>query len=388
VAFALNGSSLGSWAPRIPALAEQVGASPGSLGFSLLGGSAGMVVAGSFSGRLVERAGIRTTIAVFTVLSALLLPALGLVGSVPLLGIVLFFLGMTIGLLNVAMNLAAVGIERRAGRPLMSTFHASASVGTLAASAAAALAAAHRIPPAQHFAMVSVVVIGALVVVLPRIPELGTTSSRPADDLPPSVAPIRRRMLWRLAGIALCAALVEGAGTDWSTLLMIDIHGVTEAHAVYAYTAFAVGILLARLSGAALQRRWGPSVLLTTGAVLAGSGAVAAALAGLPFAGYLGLALTGIGIAIAFPMALSLSGEQGRRADGEGGEREVAFVGTAGYAGFVVGPPVIGMIAEQSSLSVCFVLVGVVALIIAPLAGGITRHQARPVSGSSPKPAA
>ena len=369
--FALNGAVLGSWAPRIPALAEQIGATPRSLGVSLLGASAGMLVAASFSGRLIERTGVRSTIGIFTVLAALLLPLLGLIHSVVSLGAVLFFLGLAIGLANIAMNLAAVGIERQTGRPLMPTFHAYASAGALAASAAAGLAAARNVPLAQHLVAVSIVLLAVLALALPRVPELGVASRRSHVVPARTVTPLRCPKLWRLAAVALCSAVVEGACAEWSALLLIDVHRVTQAQAAYAYTAFSLGMVASRLTSAASQRRWGRSVTLAAGAMLAGSGLIAAAVIATPLVGYLGFAFAGIGVAAAFPMALSLAGELGRRADGTGGEREVAFAGTVGYTGFVAGPPVIGTIAQYSSLSACFVMVGAAALLIVLLAHGI-----------------
>ncbi|GAA1949838.1 hypothetical protein [Amycolatopsis minnesotensis] len=114
--------------------------------------------------------------------------------------------------------------------------------------------------------------------------------------------------------------------------------------------------------------------------MLAGGGVIAAAVIAVPAVGYAGFALAGIGAAASFPLALSLAGKQGKRADGSGGEREIAFVGTVGYTGFVAAPPVIGLIAQHSSLAVSFGLVGVVALVIAPLARGFgVARKERPI---------
>jgi hypothetical protein len=82
-------------------------------------------------------------------------------------------------------------------------------------------------------------------------------------------------------------------------------------------------------------------------------------------------------LAASFPIALSLAGAAGRRADDTGGEREIAFVTAIAYSGFLVGPPLIGGIAQASSLTVSFVVVGALAALIAPSAVGAGRARHR-----------
>lgn len=92
---------------------------------------------------------------------------------------------------------------------------------------------------------------------------------------------------------------------------------------------------------------------------------------------YVGFLLAGVGLAGCFPIALGLAGEAGKRSDGSGGEREVAFVTAIAYTGFLTGPPMIGGIAQLTSLSISFVAVGVIAALIAPAAVAATRQLAR-----------
>lgn len=129
VVFGINGAVYGSWAPRVPALAERLHAAPGSLGLALLGSSIGMVLAASMSGRFVERFGARTAMVAATLLSCVVLPFVGAASSVLALGFVMFGLGFSVGALDVSMNIGAVGVERRAGRALMPLFHAGFSFG-------------------------------------------------------------------------------------------------------------------------------------------------------------------------------------------------------------------------------------------------------------------
>lgn len=375
VVFGLNGAVYGSWAPRVPALAERLHATPGSLGLALLGSSVGMVAAASLSGRLVERFGARATIVASTLLSCAVLPFVGAAGSVLALGFVMFGLGASVGALDVSMNIGAVGVERRIGRAIMPIFHAGFSFGGLIASAAAGLAAVHDWSPLRHFLVAAAVVLVALVPVLPGLPRAVPRTERARPAAP--VAPIRRPVLWLLAAIALCSAIAEGASSDWSALLLVTVQHTDQGAAALAFAGFSLTMAVTRLGGAWVQNRFGSTRTLAVGATLAGVGLVVAAVvpvAGFAFAGF---GLAGAGLAASFPIALSLAGAAGERDDGSGGEREIAFVTTIAYSGFLAGPPVIGGIAQLSSLSFSFVVVGLLAALIAPAAIGAGRAHHR-----------
>ncbi|MBB4689456.1 MFS transporter [Amycolatopsis jiangsuensis] len=372
--FALNGAALGSWAPRTPAIAAQVDASPGIFGLALLGASVGMLCGAPIAGRLTERFGARAAVAGSTVVAAVALALVGFAPSVPLLAGALLVLGASVGALDVAMNVAGVLVERRMARAVMPTLHAGFSFGALAGSLLAGLAAGQEWSPARHLSAAAAVTLVVLTVVLRAVP--GGRPAHEARQQAPSRAPIRRPVLWLLASVALCSAIAEGASSDWSALLMVTVHGVGEGPAALAYSGFALAMALARTAGAWIQERFGATRSLACGAGLAALGLVVAALAPEGFA-YAGFALAGAGLAAAFPLALSLAGNAGKRADGGGGERELAFVSTIAYSGFLAGPPLIGGIAQATSLSVSFLIVCLIAALIVPAALGAARAAGR-----------
>ncbi|GAA1960993.1 MFS transporter [Amycolatopsis minnesotensis] len=372
--FALNGAALGSWAPRVPALSGQMHAEPGPLGLALLGASVGMLLAAVVSGRLVERTGTRLMIAVSVVIAGLLLPAIGATTSVPLFGVELLVLGASVGVLDVAMNIAAVQVERDEGKPIMPLFHAGFSVGALIGSAAAGLAASHDWTPDRHLAVAGAFAIVVLLVVLRDVP--GTRPPHHEKATAPRVAPARRPVLWLLAAVALASAIAEGASSDWSAMLMVNVHGVGQGAGALAFSVFSLAMAFARLGGSWLQQKIGPTRTLAFGALLAGVGLVSAALVPVPAVGFAGFALAGAGLAASFPVALGLAGEAGKREDGSGGEREIAFVTAIAYTGFLAGPPMIGGIAQVTSYAGSFVVVAVIAVLIAPAAIGAGRAKA------------
>ncbi|MCR6483480.1 MFS transporter [Amycolatopsis sp. OK19-0408] len=377
--FAINGLALGSWASRTPALAAQVHAAPGVFGLALLGASVGMLAAASVSGRLIERAGARAVVAGSTLLAAVALVLIGFAPTVPLLAGALLVIGVSVGLLDVAMNVAAVAVERRVRRPIMSVFHAGFSVGALAGSLAAGLAAGHGWSPARHLGVAAVVAVVVLVFVVRAVP--GIHPEHAGDSAVPVTtaarAPIRRPVLWLLAAVALCSAIAEGASSDWSALLMTAERGVGQGAAALAFAGFQLVMALTRLAGSWAQRRFGPTRCLAAGSALAAAGLSATAAIPVAAVGYAGFALAGAGLAASFPLALSLAGDVGKRGDGAGGEREIGFATAIAYTGFLGGPPIVGGIAQVTNYGVAFGFVAVVAALILPAALGARRARRR-----------
>ncbi|MDQ3577800.1 MAG: MFS transporter [Actinomycetota bacterium] len=363
VIFGLNGAIFGSWASRVPALAGQVGAQEGALGLSLLGASIGMIFAASVTGRLAARFGARVLIGASVVATCVVVPVLGLVPNPLALGLTLIALGATVGMLDVAMNIAAVTVVRRSERPLMPVFHAAFSFGGLVAATGSALAVYLDVALLPHLAVVGVLVTVIGLIVLRHVPNETIPESA---HLATGPSPVRRPVLWLLALVALCSAVAEGASADWSALFAVDYRQINESVAAFVYGAFSLAMAVTRLVGERAERRFGPEKLLVSGALIAAAGLVVSALVPWQAATFVGFAMAGMGLAYAFPIALGLAGAAGRRADGSGGEREIGFVTTIAYTGFLAGPPLIGGIAHLVDLSFALVIAGVITAAIAP----------------------
>ncbi|MGA6166383.1 MFS transporter [Amycolatopsis magusensis] len=371
VAFAVNGALYGSWAARVPALADQAGVGTGGLGLALLGPSVAMILTASPAAKACARWGARPVLAVCLPAACLLLPVLGLAGSVWTLGLALALLGGLMGAVDVSMNIGAVAVVHQLGRPLMPVFHAGFSFGGLAGSLGAAAAAALAVVPGVQFAVVGAAGLIAVLVTVRAVPGEGATAGeRPAGGYREVMA---RGRLWLLAGVAVCAAVAEGACAEWSALFLVDERGFGEAGAAAAYSVFAVAIAVTRLTGERAQRRFGPYRLLVGSGALAATGVFLAAVVPSGTAAYLGFGLAGIGLAFCFPLAMDLAGAAGREPGGTGGERELGFVTTIAYAGLLGGPPVIGGVATLTQLTVAMAVAGVVALLIVPAALGARR---------------
>jgi MFS family permease len=154
--FAVLGVANGVWLARIPAIKQNLHLTDGTLGLALLAAPAGLVVVVPFAGRIVHRVGSRRPTLIAGICSALVPIALGLAPSRATLMAALFAFGLAGGLLDVAMNSQAVLVERAAGRPLMTGFHACYSFGGLAGALLGGIFAWAVIAPAVNFTVVAI----------------------------------------------------------------------------------------------------------------------------------------------------------------------------------------------------------------------------------------
>jgi MFS family permease len=369
VIFAADGFIFASWAVRIPTVKAAIGASPAALGIALLGASAGAIATMTLTGALCRRFGSpRVAVLSAAWLSlALLLPALA--RSALELGLALVVFGIGYGGLNVAMNSLAVDFVAALRRPVLPSFHAAWSFGGLAGAALGGLAAT-VLGPLPHFALVAVgglavtAACGWVVLTRPVPPPLPAPKVPNGGSLDPA-PPLARAAVWRtvmlLGAIALCATYGEGAISDWGALHLREDLGAAAGLAAAGYSSFALAEACGRLAGSWLLVRLGQTRLLVAGGVITCAGMLAAALSpSLPLA-LAGFALTGLGVANAFPAAMGRVGVLA-------GPNGVAAASTFGYAGFLLGPPVIGFLASAFSLRLALTTVSLLALVAIVLA--------------------
>ncbi|HEX3650701.1 MAG TPA: MFS transporter [Pseudonocardiaceae bacterium] len=367
--FAFNGVVVGTWTSRVPAVAAHVHASPGSLGLVLLGGSIGLIVAAPLVSRLCLWFGAKVVVPPCVILCSVAMTLIGVAGTVPWLGVAMFGLGMAIGALDVSMNIAAVSVVRELDRPLMPTFHGAYSFGALGGGVLAGALVAAGWSPVPHFVVVAGIGVLLAVAVARDMPggRPAPAAGQPKQPVARMVPPIRRLALWLMAGIMLCSAVAEGASGDWSALFLVRERDVSQSAATVGFACFNVAMAVARLLGERWERRWGPYRLLGGGAAVAAVGMFAVVIAPWVVVSYIGFALVGMGLAFSFPVTIGLAGAAGRRSDGSGGEREIGFVTTIAYSGFLAGPPVIGAIAQTTDIAVGLGVVGLVVALIVPM---------------------
>jgi MFS family permease len=362
ILFFVNGAVLASWLPHIPAVKARLTSGDGQLGLVLLAMAAGAVVALPAAGWLIDRVGSRLMSSVAAIALCLAMPLPVLSPSLPALVASLALLGACNGLLDVSMNAQAAAVERRAGRPIMSSFHALFSVGGVAGALGAGGAMSLGMGDLAHVGAAALVALGAVSLALPRLLPAPPTREAAGPALArPSGA------LLTLGVLALLGLLAEGAMADWSAVYLHDTLGASPAVAAIGFAAFSLAMAAGRFTGDALVGRLGPRLVLRVCSAVAAAGLAGALLIGHPAAGVVGCALVGLGIANIIPVLFSAAA----RVPGVEPGRALAAVATTGYLGFLAGPPLIGVVAEVAGLAVGLGLVSAACAVVAAEAGAL-----------------
>ncbi|MGW8761218.1 MFS transporter [Streptomyces sp. NPDC055815] len=352
--FALDGFLFAGWVVRIPAVKQQTGASAGDLGLALLGVSAGAVITMTLTGRLCRRYGSHAVTVATGVLLSLSVALPALTRSPLALGLILLVFGAAYGGINVAMNSAAVDLVAALRRPVMPSFHAAFSLGGMLGAGLGGLLAG-SLSPTSH--LLGLTVVGLLLTAAAGPVLLRHPSPVLPETLPAASASGRsggRRTVLVFGVIALCTAYGEGALADWGALHLTQDLQAHPGVAAAGYSVFALTMTAGRLSGTALLERLGQTRTLVTGGAVAALGMLLGSLAPSVWATLLGFAVTGLGLANIFPVAVARAGAIA----GPGG---VATASTLGYGGMLLGPPTIGFLADWFSLPVALTTVAVLA---------------------------
>jgi predicted MFS family arabinose efflux permease len=336
-----------------------------------------------FSGRWCRRFGSRLVVAATTVAASAVLAALAVVPNLVALGVALFVWGAFYGSWDVAMNVHGSAVEQRAGREWMPRYHACWSVGGIAGASFGALAARAGVPLSLHFAAVAVACTALVAASLPSFVEDRRDQGVPGAVHNPGRARARRgrvltgRLL--LVGVVtLCATTLEGAAADWLALFLTDERGATASLAAFGYAVFAVAMAAGRFSGTAVAERLGRDGAVRVGGLVSFAGVLLTVLGPGLAAAYAGAALWALGVCLVFPAAVSAGGEApDRPADA------IAAVTTIGYGGFLLGPPLIGLLADRVGLGRALLVLLVLAAGIATLAPAV-RSRRPPAPASQP----
>lgn len=367
--FFLHGLGTGMWVSRIPAVQERLGLGVGELGLALLGAGLGTLVAMIPAGALIARHGSRTLVLWTAWPAAGSLGLLALAYDGPTLFAALVVFGAANSALDVAMNAQGSTVEQRLGRPIMSSLHGLWSLGNMTGAAVGAALAAAGAGVAPHF-------LGAAPALLLALLLAGRWLARGDHGHDGAGLAWPRGALLALAVVAFCAVTVEGAMFDWAGVYLRQVLGAPEATAAAAASFFSAAMAAGRLGGDYLTARLSAPLLARGCAVLAALGVVAIVLAPAPPTVFGGLIAVGLGLSVLVPLAF---GAAGRSRDMPTGAA-IAAVATMSYFGFLIGPPTIGLVAEQVTLrGALLMLIGLLAVVVV-LAPAIGERRAEPVA--------
>jgi predicted MFS family arabinose efflux permease len=366
VVFAVSGAMLGTWVSRLPATRDRLHASPAELGLVLLAPGLGSLVSMPATGWLCRRFGSRTAVTITALPCCAVIFVLAIVPSLPTLAAALFAWGLLFGAWDVSMNVQGSAVEQRAGRAWMPRYHACWSVGGIVGAALGGLAARAGVPVPVHFGLTAVLgaalVLGALPFYMPDRETVPPSKTGRRD----AWSAILSRRLIVIGLITLCAVTIEGAAADWLALYLVDERHTGDSVGAAGYAAFAGAMAAGRFAGTPITERLGRHGAVRVGGMVSIAGVLLTVLGpGTPlaFVGAIGWAL---GVCLIFPAAISAAGETSARPTDA-----IAAVSTVGYAGLLIGPPLIGILADHAGIGRALLVLLVLATVISVLAPAV-----------------
>ena len=366
-AHAVLSGLLGPWIPRIKAHA---GLDASGLGIALTGFAVGLLAGTRVADPAVRRWGgrgvVRGAIPVMGVGFALL----PLAGSLASLTLLFFGIGLLAGLIDVAMNIEAVAVERRFDRRVMSAIHGTWSVALFVGAALASAGIAAGLSIGIHLPISAALVVVVSGVFLRWLPAAGEAAEDPVarPDEPHVGRASPTRVLLLMCLVAMGSFLVEGIAVEWSAVFLRESVGADPGVVGLGVVAFSAGMAASRFLGDRFVARFGQPAVVRLGASSALVALAAMLVVHRLLSSIAALGIVGLGLGPVVPLAFRTAGRTHRH----GHASALPLVVTAGYAGSIVGPLLVGFIADIATLRIAF-LVPVVASAVSALAAGATR---------------
>jgi hypothetical protein len=257
--------------------------------------------------------------------------------------------------MDVAMNAHAVTVERKLGRPVMSSFHGMWSLGGLIGAGWAAVLLPLMSPVGEAFLTVAIGAVAAFAAL-----SLFLSSTIDRGSIGTKIA-LPNKATLGIGILCFLAMTSEGAVLDWGALHLRGSFEVGPGFAATGFAAFSASMAASRFSGDRLRGRMGSVALVRWSACLAAAGLVVALVAPWPVLAIAGFAAVGLGLANLVPVLFGAAG----RIPGQSPGAAIAALATIGYAGFLVGPPVIGFVADATSLTLALGLIFLACVAIA-----------------------
>ncbi|MET9558486.1 MFS transporter [Streptomyces sp. NPDC006645] len=385
VLFFTNGALFANLLPRFPQIKADLGIGNAAYGLAVAAFPTGAIAAGLAAGVLVRRFGSGRVAVAGTLLTGLGVLAAGLSGSVVLFATALFLAGAMDAITDVAQNAHGLRVQRRYGRSIINSFHAIWSIGAVVGGSMAAGAIALGLSLGQHL-LISAVVFGIAACVAlrfcltgpdtePDAAEAKEGAAKPTDTAGRVPAPreeeqrkARLRTGYVLAALVLIAAagaLVEDAGNSWAALYLSDSLHASGTLAASGYIALVGAQFIGRVIGDRLVDRFGQRTVARFGGLIAAVGMGLALAVPTATGTILGFATAGFGVATLVPAAMHEADELPGLKPGSG----LTIVSWLMRLGFLLSPPVVGLVADSTSLRVGLLVVPLAGLMVMVLAG-------------------
>ncbi len=355
VFFFCQGLCFATWASRIPAIKTSLGLSEAALGAILLALPAGQLIAMPFSGRLVTHFGSRKILRIGAPLYAISLTNIGLAASDWQLALALFAFGVVGNMCNISVNTQAIRAEKAFGRPIMTSFHGVWSTAGFTGGLLGLLFINLHWGTYAHFWLIASMVICTALIAQYYLQrgKAAVTEKRRFFAKPDA-------KLVQLGIIGFCSMASEGAMFDWSGVYFKEVVKAPQNLVTLGYISFMVMMASGRFAGDKLIIRFGRKRLLQFSGILISSGLFISVLFPQLIPATIGFLLVGLGVSSIVPMVYSSTTRVSKIPSG----MALAAVSSISFLGFLIGPPLIGFIAELTSLRYSFAVIALLGLSI------------------------
>jgi len=339
--FFLESAVLGNWIPRIPDMKQSLELSDAQLGFCLLAIPLGTVLGLLVAGRIIERTGLRHAcqIALPAWAASFVLPPFADTQAV--FFIFLLISGITVGLTEVAMNTEADRIEQELDKRIMSRCHGFWSLGSMVGALTGGALAHLGTSVTLHFVIVMPIIAVLGFWMASRLPKSEPHTTEQAEQSS-TLFRLPSRFILLLCIMPMGAMVVEGAFIDWSAVFVKSILDASPLLISVIYSFFAIVMAIVRLCGDAIGDRYPSKLIVQVSGVAAAAGIALFALSVNEVMAMFGAALSGMGVAIVYPLAVTAAARRpGKAAD------NVAAITMVSFTAFLLAPPIIGFISEM-----------------------------------------
>src|SRR5690606_11292372 len=347
-AFFVYSFCMGSIFPRLPDIQSAMGVGEGALGLALIGSALGTLISLTFAGRFVEAIGYRRVLLVAIPLLSVCYAIASWANTPVAFFLLLVPVGLTIGAIEIIVNVEADRVEHAVGRRIMSRAHAFWSLGFFAAGLVGSFIAQTGLEVHLHLMIMIPVIILATFLVLGRFEPAAHRAGTNSEEAPRLAKPTMSIMA--LVAVCLSAMLMEGAGIDWSAIYMRNIFGAEPFWAGLAVATVAGSQGVARFFADSFVERLGPVTVARSLLIVLGAGVLCAFFAPAAWVAYLGFALIGVGSSALFPLAMSAAAQQTDRP----AAINVAALAQFSFTAFLLGPPLLGYIGEHFGIQWVF----------------------------------
>lgn len=353
-----QGLAFASWASRIPDIKTTLQLSDAQLGTLLFMLPLGQLITMPLSGRLVTIYGSNKVLQFAAPLYVVVLMGLGLVAQSWHLGFALLLFGVVGNMCNISVNTQGVLAENLYSKPIMSSFHGAWSIAGFTGALIALLIMNLSISPFVHFCIIAVLVwISILLNYKYLVPGKSLEQAKRKIFVKPEGA------LLKLGIIGFCCMATEGAMFDWSGVYFKEVVKAPNSLIVLGYATFMVMMATGRFIGDWAIRRLGRRTILQISGIFIFLGMGIAVIFPNLVAATFGFMLVGLGVACVIPTLYSVSGQNEKVPPGIA----LAMVSSVSYLGFLMGPPLIGYIAELANLRYSYAICGMIGLMVSVL---------------------